>query len=300
LDVLALGGHLFARAAGDESGGPVAIHARSPEHGAPLEWGTAVSIGESWTTVPLTGNYDSPVVVAKPVVAPGAQPFSVRVRGATANAFEVRCEPWSVGESCADVRVSYLVAEEEGAHELAGLAFRAGTLETGRRFDEGWHGVGLGAPFRQVPVVLAGLQTDNNPGVRARIHNRNADWFDVGLEYRLAAGGALVPETVGWIAFEPGTVTTSDGRRVEAVTESVGASASPDQPRPARERPPALPGVAREAKTVRVTVAETGSTYIQEPTLVCLDPGAGTETVVVAPRGKQTDVAEDVCVLRAA
>jgi len=298
LDVLALGAHLFAREAGDEPGVPVAIHARPPEYGAPIEWGAAGSIGQSWTTVPLAQSYDHPVIVAKPVVDSGSRPFSVRVRNVSARAFEVRCEPWSVGDHCADVRVSYLVAED-GRHDLAGLEYRAGTLETDRRLSDGWQEVAIGGPFTQVPAVLAGLQTDRNPGVRARIHNRNADWFDVGLESRGDGDRALVPETVGWIAVEPGTVTTSDGRRVEVFTDFAGDSPSAGRRPRAGKRPPATPSAAPEAKTARVTIAETGSTYFEEPTLVYHESAGSSARMVLVPGGEQANVAEDVCVLRA-
>jgi hypothetical protein len=297
-EVLIRGAHLVAREADEEAGNPVVIHARPPEHGAPLEWGAADSIGPSWTTVPLAENYDSPVIVAKPVVEPGSGPFSVRVRGVTERSFQIRCEPWSADDHCAGIRISYLVAEE-GSHELGGLEVRAGAMETDRRVAEGWREVGLGAPMSQVPAVFAAVQTDHNPGVRARVHNRNADWFDVGLEVRGEQNRALVPETVAWIAVEPGTITTSDGRRVESFTELAGQASSTGRRPMAGKRPPSIPSMAAEATLGRVTIADTGSNYSGEPAVVYQHAGTGNETTVVVPGGEQGSVAEEVCILRA-
>ncbi len=71
----------------------------------------SVTIGNTWTTVPLPKRFSKPVVLfgGQPI---GNDPASIRVRNVTANSFEVRIEEWPYLNNLFTARpISYMVVE---------------------------------------------------------------------------------------------------------------------------------------------------------------------------------------------
>jgi hypothetical protein len=294
LSVLALGNHVFAQDVEAAHPGPLSPRMTLPEHDAALEWGTATAIGNLWTTIPLARDYLSPVVVVKPVLNPGVEPVSMALRNVTNDSFEVRTESWSV-TNASEIRVAYLVAEE-GGHSLAGLRVLAGTVWTDARLGVSWDVVPFTGSFEQVPVVLAGLQTDpDDAGMLVRIHNRNTAWFDLSLQPGpLSVGTASDVQQVGWIAIEAGSTVTADGRQVLAQTEILTAG-TPVDLRASRGRP------GRISSPASVTIGDTGSSYSTAACFVCFsDSGAYPDAflLVAGPSGSDSRIAEDGCFFR--
>jgi hypothetical protein len=285
LSLLALGNHLFAQDVGAARGGPLAMRLTPPGEDATLEWGTATSIGNGWMTIPLAREYVRPIVVAKPILEPGAVPVSIALRNVVTDSFEVRALPWTSASTSA-FRVTYLVVER-GEHSLAGLRLRAGSLETDVRLGQGWQGVPYGARFEQVPVVLAGLQTDpGEAGMLVRIHNRGEEQFDLSLQDG-PGGTAAGAQSVGWIAIESGGADTADGRHVLAHSELLTSV----------DRGPRSE-IRTRAKSLAVTVGDTGSTYDPAASFVCYQTfgsSSGVFLLLDPPRDDHAGVAEDGC-----
>ncbi|UCF67327.1 MAG: hypothetical protein JSV80_16375 [Acidobacteriota bacterium] len=291
MSVLGIGSQLFAQSIAGAMTGPMAVRAIAPEYRGPIEWGTAADISTDWKTIPLVKPLSQPVVIVKPVLTPGANACAMAISNVSDSGFDVRCQSWD-GAACAGMRVSYLVAEQ-GAHTIGGLNLRAGTVQTSTGLSHGWQEVSYGASFEEVPAVLVSLQTDqDNTGTLARIHNRNASWFALSLQRR--DGAVPVEETVGWIAIESGSGTTSDGRAVRASTQVLHQTTSTDGPSP---RVRFLTDARVERGAVPVLLADTSSTFYPIASFVCHEsfaPEGLNAVLMVEPEsGSSAAVVED-------
>ena len=226
LSVLFLGGQLFAQ---DVSGiGPdtVALRRLAPEFAAPMEWGVVDGVGRGWSKVPLFRRYTDPIVVAKPVSTRGAEPGVVRLRNVGPESFELRYEEWLyLDQSHGGEQVFYLVAEA-GAHDLAGLTVEAGRLETDLLLGEGWEEISFSSAFTDSPAVFTSVMTRNDGDpVITRVADLTSLGFLLAMDEAEAPRDGHGSETLGWIAIEHGSATTSDGRAVVA-----GGATADDQP----------------------------------------------------------------------
>ncbi len=187
--------------------------------GQSMEWGTVDGVTGAWTTVPLARNYLNPVVVARPVSAKGIDPGVIRLRNVTANAFDLRYQEWDYLDGThTRERVFYMVADA-GAFDLDGLTLEAGTLDTNLVLGSGSETVTFGATFPDRPALFSSVQTnDDEDAVTTRLGLASALGFSITMQEE-QAGGAHGTETLGWIALERGSTTTTDGRDV-VVSES--------------------------------------------------------------------------------
>ena len=120
----------------------------------------------------------------------------------------------------------YLVAEA-GQFTLAGLDVEAGKLNSSLLLGDGFETVNLSTTFLTPPAVFTGVMTANGGDpVITRVDGLAATGFFLTMdeEENLRAGGHLT-ETLGWIAVEPGSTTTSDNRDV-----AVGQTTASHQP----------------------------------------------------------------------
>ncbi len=226
LSVLALGDLLFAQQVSSQGSDTTALRRLAPEFSAPMEWGVVDGVTRRWSRVPLSRQYQDPIVVAKPVSSRGAEPGVVRLRRVGPGSFELRYEEWLyLDQSHGGERVFYLVAEA-GAHDLAGLTVEAGRLETDLLLGEGWEQVSFSSVFADTPAVFTSVMTrgDGDP-VITRVDSLTALGFLVAMDEAEAPRDGHGKEILGWIAIERGSATTSDGRAV-----LVGGTTADDQP----------------------------------------------------------------------
>jgi hypothetical protein len=227
-DVLILGDHLFAQEVSGVGWDTGSLRRLDPDPSLAMEWGTIDAVGDDWITVPLMRTYLDPVVIVKPMSNDGTLPGVIRTRNVGDRSFEVRQQAWMyMTEPNGPERLFYLVAER-GRHDLAGLTFEAGSLDTKKALGAGgWAQVSFTGPFAEAPVVFAAVETFRGAQpVVTRIKERTATGFKMAMQEEQNSDLFHAEETLGWIAIEAGSGVTSGGRRVEVLTSVADSSSS--------------------------------------------------------------------------
>ena len=160
----------------------------------------------TWSTVNLRNSYENPVVITGGASFAGTNAATVRVRNRTANSFEVRIDEWE----CQDEwhlyeDIPYMVVEA-GIHELPnGKILQAGNIEG---VTQNWYTQSFDRSFEELPLVFGQCVTENEPeAVSVSFDERYVSQTQ--LRFRLKeqeqTGGSHAPETVSWLAVEPGS-----------------------------------------------------------------------------------------------
>ena len=109
--------------------------------------------------------------------------------------------------------VSYLVLEAghwelpDGTQVEVGQVWTDATVGRGLTGDT-WEAVALSAPFTDPPLIITQVQTEQDSGwVKTRQRNGTATGFEVALEPADSQTQAHAPESIGWVAFAPGSGT---------------------------------------------------------------------------------------------
>jgi len=182
----------------------------------PIEVGE-LTIKHNWTTVSFENTFSHPVVVAGPPSFNGGAPVLVRVRNVTETGFEVRLQEWAYldGTHAAET-FSYIVIEK-GIYTLEdGSKIEAGTFDGTTSFTQ----VPLQQTYDVTPVILAQVMTENETdAVTERIRYTNQYSFEFMFQEMQATMYDHIPETVGYIAWEPGKGEVSGLRYEIGMTE---------------------------------------------------------------------------------
>ncbi|WP_238367763.1 choice-of-anchor Q domain-containing protein [Mesobacterium pallidum] len=177
-----------------------------------LETGT-LSLRHLAKTVTLENSYENPVVIAHVATESGGAPVTVRVDAIAGNSLTLRLqEPGNLDGSHAAETVHYMVVEA-GSWVLGdGTRFEAGVLTGNKLTSAGFDPVAFATPFGAAPVVLSQVQSANGADfVVSRQRATTADGFELSMQEEEALnGGGHKAETLGWVAFEPGS-GASDG-----------------------------------------------------------------------------------------
>jgi hypothetical protein len=167
--------------------------------------------------VPFANTFSQPVVIAGPPTANGGQPLVVRIRNVSATGFEIRLQEWDYLDD-AHVRetLSYMVIEK-GTYTLDnGSKLEAGSFNGTSVFSQ----VPLQQQYDLLPVVLTQVVTENETdAVTGRIKNIEQNSFKFKLQEMQATATDHIPETVGYIAWEPGK------GEVSGLTYEIGTTA---------------------------------------------------------------------------
>lgn len=171
-----------------------------------------LTVDEPWQTYNLTGEYESPVVVAKPLSFQGSQPCHVRLRNVSSDRFEARVEEWLYMN---DVHYDEFVgslAMDGGTYELDdGISVEVGRTVT----DHSWTSVSFEQNFTADPLVFCQSETvQGGQPIVTRIANVSTTGFDLRLQEEEALGSHS-GESLGYIAIEPG-IGTLHGMTFEA------------------------------------------------------------------------------------
>jgi len=161
-----------------------------------------VTIDHNWTTVAFENTFSHPVIVAGPPTTNDSDPVTVRIRNINETGFEIRLQEWDYQDGIhAQETFSYIVMEE-GTYTLDnGSKIEAGNF-TGRR---GWHQIPLQQLYDYTPVILTQVVTDNETdAVTGRIRNINQYSFEFKLQEMQETIREHMPETISYIAWEPG------------------------------------------------------------------------------------------------
>lgn len=218
LSILGLGGQLFAQDISLLGGDTMALRQKPAEYTAAVEWGTIEGITDQWSTIPLSKNYTQAIVVAKLGQLNETDSAVLRIRNVTPDSFQVRVQEWNYLDGThTGERIHYLVAEQ-GTTAVAGLKLQAGKLETNTElrahtpanvsFSTGY--------YTKVPAVFAGVMSfKDTDTVTTRVDLIDSNGFNVSIQEQENKADGHAIETIGWIAIEPGTGQTDDGRKIE-------------------------------------------------------------------------------------
>jgi hypothetical protein len=172
------------------------------------EAGTITTSDGQWVNVSFTGSHDNAIVVGTTNTHNDESALTFDAKNVSADSAEMRvCESEGDSSSGCDGHdgetVGYLVANETAFDAEPGVA--AGTTSVGPNNEE----VTFEESFDSPPVVLANVQSvDGDQPVEARVTSTSAGGFDVRICHQDSTDGCdgdHGDETVGWVAFEPGT-----------------------------------------------------------------------------------------------
>ena len=188
-----------------------------------------VKANHKWKTVQFSENFTDPVVVAGPASYYAWDPGVVRLRAVRAASFKVRFQEWNYLNGPHKAEKINWLAVERGTWDLGGDdQLIARTLKTGNTNMNSPKRVDFPSAFSSRPVVLAQVQTCNDPAaVTDRISGVRPARFKLALQEE-EAGGAHGRETVGYIAayIEPNGVMTQLGLDGGGVLEGVNHTRS--------------------------------------------------------------------------
>ncbi len=175
----------------------------APRATVPGETGT-IELDHNWHTISLNDTYRDPVVFVKPVTERGPQPCHTRLRNVGSESFDVRLEEWEyLDDKHVVERVSFIVAEDGAYRTNAGNQVVVGNVRTDTTFES----VTFDSSFSDRPIVLTQSQTYNgSDAIITRNNNVTPHGVAVRLQEDEAHDNGHVIETVGYIAFERGTV----------------------------------------------------------------------------------------------
>lgn len=185
----------------------------SLSHAQAVETGT-FTVTENWSSVLLSGSMTNPVVVASLPTTGSASEAVLQIRGVSPVVFQMRLVRPSTHLGVPAVsQVAGWLAVEAGTHTFGSTTIAAGVIPAANSIvgndPANFETVVLPAGFDAAPVVLAATQTANVFAAEfriARAQNVTTSSFDVGFQVQEdLSSTAYGPESLGWVAWEPGT-----------------------------------------------------------------------------------------------
>ncbi len=162
-----------------------------------------VSIDHAWVKVLFANSFSQPIVVAGPPTSNDTEPVLVRIRNIDQQGFEVRLQEWDYQDgSHAPEIFSYLVMEK-GKYTLDnGSKVEAGSFTGTTSFQQ----IALQQSYVRIPIILSQAITENEAdAVTGRIRNVTQSAFAYKLQEQETTITSHVNETIGYVAWEPGT-----------------------------------------------------------------------------------------------
>ena len=164
-----------------------------------------ISVGSTWVSVPLTGTFTEPVVIAGPPSTNDTQPCVIRVRNVTPFGFEIRLAEWDYLDGKHQLEtVSYLVMDKGRTTLPDGTIVEAGSF-AGTTTNQNVRFSGL---FNTIPVVLTTIASENEiDTISSRTSKITTASFAYYFKEQEKNKNQHVKETVHYIAWEPGQGT---------------------------------------------------------------------------------------------
>ena len=162
-----------------------------------------VTLDHNWTIVNFENSFTQPVVIAGPPTENGNNPAVVRVRNITPTGFEARIQEWDYldGKHYPET-FSYIVIEQ-GIYTLEnGSKLEAGYFNGSNTYNEFF----LQQFYDEIPVILTQVATENETdAVTGRVSNISENSFEFKLQEMESTSKNHAPETIGYIAWQPGS-----------------------------------------------------------------------------------------------
>ncbi len=162
-----------------------------------------ISIDHQWVRVTIENSFNEPIVIAGPPTANGSDPVLIRIRNIDQSGFDVRLQEWDyLDGSHTEETFSYIVMEK-GIHTLdSGIKIEAGSFTGSSKYQK----ISLQQAYDTTPVILTQVITENDAGAATgRIRNSGQSSFEYKLQEQETTKTSHSTETIGYIAWEPGT-----------------------------------------------------------------------------------------------
>lgn len=274
LSALALGNQIYAQDTSSLDADPVAPRRKPPEYATRMEWGVVNGVSSNWATIPLAKTYSKPVIVVNVAQQTDARLGVVRQRNATSASFQARFQPWDylLPAQHGPERIFYLVAEQ-GPFTLAGLKGEAGQVPTNKVLPNA-AAITYAQPFAALPSLFSSVMTyANAEAVVTRIKSSALGNFSIAMQEQESKADGHPQETLGWVAIQKGTGSTSDGRRIQildATASHLPATVAFSPPSTSRRFRVLLPSLSGSASLEPAVAAQKNLTpsqvqvYVQE------------------------------------
>jgi PKD repeat protein len=161
-----------------------------------------VQADSNWTKFTFSKPFINPVVVAGPPSYAGAQPALIRIRNVTPTGFEARIQEWDYLDGKHQFEKFSFIVMEKGIYTLDdGTKLEAGTFTGSTSFQK----ISLQQPYGVTPVILTQVATYNETdAVTGRMRNSSKSSFEFRMQEQQRNANSHKPETIGYIAWEPG------------------------------------------------------------------------------------------------
>ena len=163
-----------------------------------------VEVGHEWTTEPLTGSYQTPVVILGPPTYHDPDPGVARLKNVQPDNIQIRFQEWDyLDGNHADELIPYLVFEKGQSALGADGRLEVDTFDIGGTGN--WQAVSFQQAFAGTPYLFLTVQTNNGTSaVTVRARNITAAGFQAALFEEEAFMNGHEIETVGYLAvFSP-------------------------------------------------------------------------------------------------
>ena len=156
-----------------------------------------------WKTVTFSQPFVDPVVVAGPPSYANARPVTLRIRNVTSTDCQVRVDEYEYLSDKHTAETFNIIIMEKGYYTLDnGSKLEAGTFTGSTSFQQ----IDFQQAYTQAPVVLTQVLTENElSAVTGRIRTSTDSYFEYELQEQERNRISHQNETVGYIAWEPGT-----------------------------------------------------------------------------------------------
>lgn len=166
-----------------------------------IEVGEA-EITDQWVNILFENAFTSPVVIAGPPTFNDPDAVLVRIRNVNKAGFDVRLQEWDTQDGIHAAETFTYIVIEKGTYTLEnGSKVEAGSFIASDSFSP----IILQQAYKVTPVILTQTITENEiDAVTGRIKNINPKSFEFMLQEMEKSSNGHIPETVGYIAWEPG------------------------------------------------------------------------------------------------
>jgi len=161
-----------------------------------------LEIGHEWLPVAFSQPFNNPIIVFGPPTAGDPEPVTVRVRKMSREGFEVRLQEWDYQNDTHQPEIVSFFVMEQGVYDLPdGTQVEAGSFTGTNSFKT----FSLHQPQDRVPVILTQVTSEHKSNaVTGRVRRTTSASFQYKLQEQEATKNKHVPETVHYIAWQPG------------------------------------------------------------------------------------------------
>ena len=186
----------------DDGATATATKAVSCGAGIPFEVGE-LALNNNWVRVLFNRSFSNPIVIAGPSTTVNeAEPVTVRIRNIDREGFDIRLQEWDHQNGThAQETVNYMIMEK-GVYTLGdGSKLEAGSFTGSSAYQK----ITLQQAYPGIPVVLPQVVTENeDDAVNCRMRSFSKSSFYFKLQEMELTSTAHIPETVNYIAWQPG------------------------------------------------------------------------------------------------